>query len=316
MADEKKPVERRFIKAGEEEETPKKAPRKAAKAEEAEEKPVKKQAPKKEKPEKEEVEKEPEAEEVEETEAVEEDEEKAEKKPARGKDHEYIEVDHSGSGKTRAERAKGFRIGAWVLWLVGIAFEVLAILMLNKTMYVAPEKFNLFFFGALAVDLVAVVIASQLWKKANHIDPASEANKAKFVLHNNLGVIMSIIAFLPILILLLRNKDLDKKTKKIASIVAAAALLVAGLSSVDYHPVSQEQLAEAKQEVEQNTDGTVYWTQFGKSYHYDPDCHTIKNSKNVYYGTIEEAFEAKRSDPCDYCAKEDAAKLTEELPAA
>lgn len=298
MADEKKPVERKFIKAGEEDAAPKRAPRKAAKevSDEAEKK----------------IKKTVEAEDAEE----EAPEEKPKKKADKEKEQNYIEVDHSGSGKTRAERAKGFRIGAWVLWIVGIAFEALAILILNKTMYVTPEKFNLFFFGALAIDLVAVVIASQLWKKANHIDPASEANKAKFVLHNNLGVIMSIIAFLPILILLLTNKELDKKTKKIASIVAAAALLIAGLSSVDYHPVSQEQLAEAKQEVEEYTDGTVYWTQFGKSYHYDPDCHTIKNSKNVYYGTIEEAFEAKRSDPCDFCAKEDAAKLLEEQPAA
>ena len=258
MADEKKPVERNFIKAGEQD-----APKKAA---------AKPRAPKK-----------------------------------ASKEQEFTHVDHSESGKTRPERAKGFRIGAWVLWLLGIAFEALAILILNKTMYVPPEKFTMFFYGALAVDLLAVVIASQLWKKANHIDPASEANKAKFVLHNNLGVIMSIIAFLPVLILLLTNKDLDKKTKKIASIVAAAALVIASLASVDYHPVSQEQLAEAKEDVVQNAfDGsTVYWTQFGKSYHYDPNCHTIRNSKNVYYGTIDEAFEAKRADPCDFCVKEE-----------
>ncbi len=294
MADEKKPVERNFIKAGDDEAPKKAAPKKQAEKEEA----PKKAAPKKEAPEQEE-------------------EKRPAKKSSEEREQEFTHVDHSTSGKTRPERAKGFRIGAWVLWLVGIAFEVLAILMLNKTMYVPAEKFQLFFFGALAVDLVAVVVASQLWKKANHIDPASEANKAKFILNNNLGVIMSIIAFLPILILLLTNKDLDKKTKKIASIVAAAALVVASLASVDYNPVSQEQLASAKEDVAENSlDGsTVYWTQFGKSYHYDPDCHTIANSKNVYYGTIDEAFEAKRSDPCDYCAKEDAAKLAEE-PAA
>lgn len=278
MADEKKPVERNFIKASEQEEPKKEAPkRENVKKEEPQKAAAKESAPKRE------------------------------------KKQEFVEVDHSQSGKTRPERAKGFRIGAWVLWILGILFEVLAILMLNKTMYVPADKFSLYFYGALAIDLVAVIIASQLWKKANHIDPASEANKAKFVLHNNLGVIMSIIAFLPILVLLLTNKDLDKKTKKIASIVAAAALVVASLCSIDYNPVSQEELAAAKEDVSENAlDGsTVYWTQFGKSYHYDPDCYTIRNSKNVYYGTIDEAFEAKRSDPCDFCAKEDAAKLTE-----
>lgn len=292
MADKKEPVERKFVKASDAKEAPKKA------------------APKAEEPKR--VVREAEAEEVEKAEKP----EKAERKP------NYVEVDHSDSGKTRPERARGFRIGAWVLWLVGIAFEVLAILMINGTMYVPAEKQMTYLIGALVIDLIAVVIASQLWKKANHIDPASEANKAKFVLNNNLGVIMSIIAFLPIIILLLRNKDLDPKTKKIASIVAAAALVIAGASSVDYNPVSQEQLAEAKQEVSEiSTDGsTVYWTQFGKSYHCDPDCHTIRNSKNVYYGTIDEAFEAKRSDPCDYCAlatADKAAEVAEDLqPAA
>jgi hypothetical protein len=52
-----------------------------------------------------------------------------------------------------------------------------------------------------------------LWKKANHIDPASEKNKAKFWLWNNLGTILSVLAFLPIIILVFTNKDLDKKSK-------------------------------------------------------------------------------------------------------
>lgn len=102
-------------------------------------------------------------------------------------------------------------------------------------------------------------------EKANHIDPASEKNKVKFFLWNNLGVIASIIAFLPILILLLKNKDLDAKTKKIASIVAAVALVAAVGTSIDYNPVSSEQLAEAENDAAAITDGMVYWTRFGKN---------------------------------------------------
>ena len=49
---------------------------------------------------------------------------------------------------------------------------------------------------------------------------------------------------------------------------------------------------------------TVYWTRFGKSYHLDPNCHTLMRSSKVYQGTIEEAFEANRTDPCDFCALE------------
>lgn len=106
---------------------------------------------------------------------------------------------------------------------------------------------------------------------------------------------------LPIVILLLANKDLDGKTKKIVSVVAAIALVLASLFSIDFNPVSAEELAEAQQTV---GNGSVYWTQFGKSYHLDPNCHTLMRSSKVYQGTIEEAFEANRTDPCDFCALE------------
>ncbi|MBQ2600179.1 hypothetical protein II582_02185 [bacterium] len=66
-----------------------------------------------------------------------------------------------------------------------------------------------------------------MWKKANHIDPASEKNKAKFWLWNNLGTILSVVAFLPIIILVFTNKDLDKKSKSLVGGVAIAALVIA-----------------------------------------------------------------------------------------
>ena len=114
-------------------------------------------------------------------------------------------------------------------------------------------------------------------------------------------MIASVICFLPIVILLLANKDLDGKTKKIVTVVAAIALVLASLFSIDFNPVSAEELAEAQQTV---GNGSVYWTQFGKSYHLDPNCHTLMRSSKVYQGTIEEAFEANRTDPCDFCALE------------
>ena len=78
-------------------------------------------------------------------------------------------------------------------------------------------------------------------------------------------------------------------------------VVLASLFSIDFNPVSAEELAEAQQTV---GNGSVYWTQFGKSYHLDPNCHTLMRSSKVYQGTIEEAFEANRTDPCDFCALE------------
>ena len=195
------------------------------------------------------------------------------------------------------------RIVAVVLWVLALAAEVGAILMLNGRWYIPEEQKLYWLIGALAVDLILVIIGSQLWKKSNRLDPASKASKVKFFLWNNMGLIASVICFLPLIILLLANKDLDGKTKKIATVVAVIVLIIASLFSIDFDPVSAEDLAEAQQTV---GIGSVYWTRFGKSYHLDPDCQTLQNSAVVYQGTIEEAFEANRTDPCDFCAQEQA----------
>ena len=195
------------------------------------------------------------------------------------------------------------RIVAVVLWVLALAAEVGAILILNGIWYIPEEQKLYWLIGALAVDLILVIIGSQLWKKSNRLDPASKASKVKFFLWNNMGLIASVICFLPLIILLLANKDLDGKTKKIATVVAVIALIIASLFSIDFDPVSAEDLAEAQQTV---GIGSVYWTRFGKSYHLDPDCQTLQNSAVVYQGTIEEAFEANRTDPCDFCAQEQA----------
>ncbi len=205
------------------------------------------------------------------------------------------------------KKAKGLRWGAVLLWLAGLAFEVLTILYINGTFYIPGNNKLAYIIIGVVLDLACVIAGSQLWKKANRIDPASEKQKVKFFLWNQMGVIAALIDFVPLVVLLLKDKDLDEKTKKIASIVAVVAALAAVGTSIDYHPVSAEDLAAAQQSVEEYTyDGTVHWTQFGKCYHFDDNCQSIRNSATVYYGTIEEAFEAKRSRACSFCADAEA----------
>ena len=71
----------------------------------------------------------------------------------------------------------GLRVGAVVLWLAAIAFEVLAVLVLfgKITMTFMPMMWQLIAF--IVLDLACVIIGAQLWKKANHIDPVSEEQK-------------------------------------------------------------------------------------------------------------------------------------------
>ena len=58
---------------------------------------------------------------------------------------------------------------------------------------------------------------------------------------------------------------------------------------------------DTKQPVINNQDGTVvYWTPNGKSYHSTPNCSTLKRSKVINSGTIEESG---KTDPCDKCYK-------------
>jgi hypothetical protein len=205
-------------------------------------------------------------------------------------------VESVAAKKERQGRASGFRVGAVILWLLAIAFEVLVILILNKTIYLAPMM--VWVIIGIVLDLIFVIIGSLLWKKSNDIDPASDDNKLKFFLWNNMGIIAAVAAFLPLIILLLKDKKLDPKMKKIVTAIASVALLIAVAFSIDWNPTSEKDLEEAQAGI---GDGVVHWTMFGKSYHEDENCHTIKDSLNKYSGTVDEAFEANRNDPCDFC---------------
>lgn len=206
----------------------------------------------------------------------------------------------------RKGNALPFRIGAIVLWVLGIVAEVFAILTINGTLYL--PKFPAMTWGIifLVIDLIVVVVGSQLWKRANHINPASKENKLAYWVQTDLGIIIAVIAFAPVIILMLSNKNLDKKTKQICSIVAGVALVVAVGSGIDYHPTTQEDkdAAEAGAAV-LSDDGLAYWTPFGEVYHFNPDCQYIKNSGTIYSGTIQDALDAGRTRACSGCAVED-----------
>lgn len=197
--------------------------------------------------------------------------------------------------------ATGLRIGAVALWVVALVLEVVAYFMLIG-------KINLTFMStivqvviALVLDLVCVIIGSQLWKKANHIKPASEKNKFLFWLWNNMGLIVCAVAFIPFVILALTNKDADKKTKTIATVVAVIALLIGGVASYDFNPVSEEQQQAAIEAISE----TVYWTPFGKVYHTHDDCQALNQSDTLIEGTVEQAIADNRTRLCAFCAKKD-----------
>lgn len=218
--------------------------------------------------------------------------------------HTYTQVGQQSTNKeellaiTRAN-ARPYRIAAIVLWAVAIVFELLAILIFfHKIEFKFTTEnpgWTIAWLVLLVLDLACVIVASRLWVKSNHLDPASAANKTKFWIHNNLGVILSVFAFLPFIILILTNKEADKKSKTIAAIAGAVALVVAGLSSVDYNPISQEEMLEAA-----DID-TVFWTASGTVFHAYDDCSHLNHTVELLTGTSTTAIEAGKTRLCKTC---------------
>lgn len=207
----------------------------------------------------------------------------------------------SGKGATPTGSTGGLRFGAIFLWVLAIACEVMALMVLWGKISIGSIPMLYSLIGFLVLDLIFVVIGSQLWKKANHIKPASEKNKFTFWLWNNLGFIVSVIAFMPIIILILVNKDADKKTKAIATAVAVVALAVGGLTGIDWNPVSQEDFIEASED--------VFWTSGGTKYHTSQDCSSLNRSEELVLGSVEQATEAGKTGLCSFCEKRDAKAL-------
>ena len=236
---------------------------------------------------------------------------------AEKKEHKIIqsEAAKTASGKgvaaqQLAQSTVGLRVGSVVAWILALVAEFLAIKAIFIPAPAEDEEVAATLLGMapftalivfLVIDLIFVVVGSLLWKKANHIHPASEKNALTFWLWNNLGVIMTAIAFIPFIILLLTNKNADQKTKTVGTIVAVVAMLIAGFSSYDYNPYS----AEEQQEILKMEEATasVYWTEGGKVFHIYEDCQHLNKSEELHQTTTQEAEQAGKERLCKTCMK-------------
>jgi hypothetical protein len=205
------------------------------------------------------------------------------------------------SDESKAKAGK-LRIIAAISWLVAIGFEIGAILLLRKV----PIN-TTWLIVLIVADLIFAVIGSLLWKRSNRFDPASVNDKIKFFVQNQLGLIIGIIAFLPLVILIFTNKDMSGKQKGIVGAIAVIALVIAGVTGIDFNPPSQEQYIDQTKQVESYNNGVnhVFWTKSGKSYHLYQDCSYINTDRTdeIFEGTVAQARELKNiTDLCDRCA--------------
>lgn len=139
-------------------------------------------------------------------------------------------------------KAKSLRLYAALCWLVAIGAEIAGIVMLKQGKF---QHGNMALLIGLLVVIAAFAIGgSFMWKAANRQDPASRADGFRFFVQNQLGAIITVIAFLPLLVLIFMDKDMDPKNKQIAGGVGVALALLATVLGIDFKPPSVEQYTE------------------------------------------------------------------------
>ncbi|HPU12985.1 MAG TPA: hypothetical protein PLQ19_04235 [Aeromicrobium sp.] len=179
--------------------------------------------------------------------------------------------------------------GLWAVAIVGQLFGIFYVLRQD------PIKLWLLILIFVVVGALAMG-GSYLWKRANRLDPASEADKVRFFVQNQLGAIITIVAFLPLIILVLTSKDLDGKQKAIAGTIGVLIMAGAALYGADFDPPSQEQYTSETNEVVAITgQDLVFWTKSGKVFHLCEDVSAVNlesKDNTIYSGTVAEAHAA------------------------
>ena len=136
------------------------------------------------------------------------------------------------------------RMYAWICWLIAIAGELVGIYLLLHHKFDTGNANMPLLIGLLVGIAIFAIIGSIMWKAAYTHDPASRANAASFFAQNQLGVIMTVIAFLPLLVLIFMDKDMDPKNKQMAGGIGAVLAVLAAIMGVNFKPASVEQYTQ------------------------------------------------------------------------
>lgn len=247
-------------------------------------------------------------------------------------------------------KATAFRWTAMALWIVAIAAEAVAIFwLLRQREFVgedgalvrdpdtglletqnATAQFPQWAFITLLVMIVAIaalsITGSFLWKKANHLDPARRSDTVRFFVQNQLGAIIAVIAFLPLIILIFLNKDMGKGQKATAGIIGVVLAAAAVALGIDYSPSSVEQYtADQSAVIQLLGQDEVVWVDGGAVYHVCDEVSDIQTGSEKRTGTTAEAVEAGKIRltlkfaselrACGLAVPENADKITEALRA-
>ena len=189
-------------------------------------------------------------------------------------------------------KATNLRVVAILLWALAIAGEAFAIFgVLNR-----PPVNMVLLIALIVVVGVLATGGSLLWKRANRLDPARKSDTVRFFVQNQLGAIITLVAFLPLIVLIFLNKDMSGKQKALAGTVGILVAVVATAFGIDWSPPSVEQYtAESNQVIEATGKDLVYWTKQGEVFHLCEDASAVnlKSKDNtIYSGTVADAHAA------------------------
>ena len=138
--------------------------------------------------------------------------------------------------------AKRLRLFAALSWIIAIGTEIAGIVLLLQHKF---DQGNLpLLIGLLVAIAIFAIAGSLMWKAANKHDPASKSEPFKFFVQNQLGAIITVIAFLPLVVLIFMDKDMDPKNKKIAGGIGVVLAAAATLIGIDFSPPSTEQYTQ------------------------------------------------------------------------
>lgn len=200
-------------------------------------------------------------------------------------------------------KAKQFRLYAILAWVAAMIAQAMSIMKLIS------DDTLVMMIIAIVVILGIAVVGSTFWKKSNKLDPPSEKNALRFFLQSQLGAIMGVLCFLPMVIMIFTSNSISGKTKAIAGSAASVAMTAAGISGVEFDAASIEKYSEEikKQNKEAKSFGIntdkVFWSKAGNKYHAFNDCQYIKG-KDLSSGSIKDSWEAKGiSELCKVCQK-------------
>lgn len=189
-------------------------------------------------------------------------------------------------------KATLLRAFAFLLWLVAIGGEAVGIFVLLEQ---DPVNMALLI-GLIVVIGILAIAGNLLWKKANRLDPARKSDPIRFFFQNQLGAIITLIAFVPLIVLILLDKDMSKGQKALAGGIGIVVALIATATGVSLDPPSVEQYTAETNAVKEATgQDLVYWTKHGEVFHVCDKVSDLQHDSEddtIYSGTVADAHAA------------------------